>query len=353
MCIFLAISGAASGEIVIDHTSIEAVASYPQSTMDLIGEQSWYFAHASVGGNMLDGMASLAQSDPSRFLMDINAVDDYEAAPPSPELGTVYENHRGNPPWQDKITMFEDAVRDLEWRDPNVHVVMNKLCYIDWMADAQVYLESMAMLEAEFPETVFVYMTIPLKTAQDSESIARAEYNQTVREFCQGRDCILLDIADIESHDPDGNLVTFNSGGVDYPIMFGDYTYDGGHLTLAGAERVALGWYAAAAAITSSLSPSPMVPLHPAQISKIAPNPFNPATTISLDLPRDTEITLSIYDLKGMLVQRVFDGQLTAGSHDFMWRGLDTNGQAVSSGVYSVRMETSAGISTRSISLVR
>ena len=36
------------------------------------------------------------------------------------------------------------------------------------------------------------------------------------------------------------------------------------------------------------------------------PNPFNPSTTISFDLPETGKVSLNVYDLKGALLEHYF-----------------------------------------------
>ena len=59
------------------------------------------------------------------------------------------------------------------------------------------------------------------------------------------------------------------------------------------------------------------------------PNPFNPATTISYVLRRPARVELSVYDVKGRLVERLVDGYRGAGSHRVSWEAND-----VGSGIY-------------------
>jgi hypothetical protein len=64
------------------------------------------------------------------------------------------------------------------------------------------------------------------------------------------------------------------------------------------------------------------------------PNPFNPATTISFDLPKATAAELTVYNLLGQEVCRLVSGNLPAGTHTVIWDGRDNSGKAVSSGIY-------------------
>jgi len=251
----LALCGAAAAQIV-DHTAIDAVSSLPQAVMDEIGQQRWLFTHASVGGNMVAGLGDLHASDPGRYQLVTSSVgfdsgQQQAADPPaSTTPGTVYECQRGNPGWSAKLTIFDNSVRTAGWRQPSVDVAMDKLCYIDEDADPSVYTATLSALEGDFPATVFVYITMPLTTGEDSTNVQRNDYNDAVRGFCTANGSLLFDLADMEAHDPSGVEQTFQYGGLTYQKLYAGYTDDGGHLNVAGRQRIALGWYAVAATLT-------------------------------------------------------------------------------------------------------
>lgn len=73
--------------------------------------------------------------------------------------------------------------------------------------------------------------------------------------------------------------------------------------------------------------------LHPAW-----PNPFNPATVLSFELPRDGVALLEIHDLAGRRLCTLLDGPQQAGSRQVRWNGLDETGVPVASGVYFARL---------------
>jgi len=83
------------------------------------------------------------------------------------------------------------------------------------------------------------------------------------------------------------------------------------------------------------------------------PNPFNPMTTISFSLDVPTSGSLTIHDLSGRLVATVASGDFLAGEHTVRWTGTDNRGQAMSSGVYLARLQTSVGDVNRKLNLVR
>ncbi len=64
------------------------------------------------------------------------------------------------------------------------------------------------------------------------------------------------------------------------------------------------------------------------------PNPFNPSTTIAMDLPRSARVTLTIVNVLGQIVRTAVAAEWSAGRHEIEWDGRDDGGAAVSSGVY-------------------
>lgn len=90
--------------------------------------------------------------------------------------------------------------------------------------------------------------------------------------------------------------------------------------------------------ITTSV---PQTALAAARLLRATPNPFNPATRLSFELPSDEHVRLTIHDGRGRIVRRLVDGVFSSGLHEVSWRGTDDAGRAVASGVYWARMETS------------
>lgn len=69
------------------------------------------------------------------------------------------------------------------------------------------------------------------------------------------------------------------------------------------------------------------------------PNPFNPVTTISYDLPERRAVNLAIFDLLGREVLTLENGVVEPGYHTMQWDGLDNAGQPVAAGVYLYRLK--------------
>jgi len=69
------------------------------------------------------------------------------------------------------------------------------------------YRDAMEKLEAAYPNKTFIWWTKPIKSShwRGTECQDSQEFNTLVREYAQAHNKILFDIADIESHDEDGN----------------------------------------------------------------------------------------------------------------------------------------------------
>lgn len=62
---------------------------------------------------------------------------------------------------------------------------------------------------------------------------------------------------------------------------------------------------------------------------QIAPNPFNPQTSIALDLAEQSNVDMEIYSVDGKRVQKIYSGQMNRGKHTFRFTA-----DRLSSGIY-------------------
>ena len=64
------------------------------------------------------------------------------------------------------------------------------------------------------------------------------------------------------------------------------------------------------------------------------PNPFNPVTTISYDLPKESLVSITIYDMLGNKVKTLINAQQRSGYHTLNWDATNNFGGKVSAGMY-------------------
>ena len=96
----------------------------------------------------------------------------------------------------------------------------------------------------------------------------------------------------------------------------------------------------------------PQVPLK-ASLFPNYPNPFNPVTTIAVDLHKDSNGTLDVFDLQGHYVRTLHDGVFQSGVQLFRWDGTDHIDRSVSSGTYIYRLSIDEHIYSRKMVLLK
>ena len=83
------------------------------------------------------------------------------------------------------------------------------------------------------------------------------------------------------------------------------------------------------------------------------PNPFNPSTKIRYDVPKETRVTLIVYNVIGQEVATLVDEIQSAGYKSVEWDTRATNGREISSGVYFYTMKADDFVVTRKLVLIR
>jgi hypothetical protein len=78
------------------------------------------------------------------------------------------------------------------------------------------------------------------------------------------------------------------------------------------------------------------------------PNPFNPNTTIKFELPRASQVSLTVYDILGREVSVLVNDRRDAGVHE-----VEFDGSNLASGVYFYRMKAGDYVSTKRMLVVR
>lgn len=88
-------------------------------------------------------------------------------------------------------------------------------------------------------------------------------------------------------------------------------------------------------------------------LSRNYPNPFNPVTHFTVDLPKATEVEIAIYDLLGRKIASLLSGDQAAGQYLLEWDGRDDNGVVVPTGMYFVRVSSDEFNAAQKIMLMK
>lgn len=78
------------------------------------------------------------------------------------------------------------------------------------------------------------------------------------------------------------------------------------------------------------------------------PNPFNPSSTIRFDLPIESEVCLTVYNVQGQAVETLVNGQMLPGVHTVTF-----DGSRFSSGSYFYTLKTNDFVETKQMTLVK
>jgi len=105
------------------------------------------------------------------------------------------------------------------------------------------------------------------------------------------------------------------------------------------------GWYVDDVSITGVVANSDITlpSVEQVKLHNNYPNPFNPTTNLAYELPKQAQVKLEIFNIRGQLVNTLTDGIMPAGRHNLVWNGIDKNNRPVASGVYYYRLTTPSG----------
>jgi flagellar hook assembly protein FlgD len=70
-------------------------------------------------------------------------------------------------------------------------------------------------------------------------------------------------------------------------------------------------------------------------------------------VPREEDIELTIYNIKGQKVRTLYSGIVDEGEHKMIWNGKDTNNKLVSSGIYFYKLKTNNKELTRKMLMMK
>jgi len=83
------------------------------------------------------------------------------------------------------------------------------------------------------------------------------------------------------------------------------------------------------------------------------PNPFLQGTTMNLDLPSQSDVSIDVFDVAGHRVRQSHLGRMSAGSREITFDGHDDTGRLLASGVYFYRVHAGSETVTKKMVIAR
>ena len=246
--------------MVIDHNSIDQFAFIPNQYISAASQVRQLFRHASVGDNISQGLDCLMNNtQPRPYSCDSGLPESQIIYDPKFNRNNwLFEFHQPppsqNPGWFEKISLFTNRVDALGSNSPYT-VYGFKFGYVDGVSGTTIEDEffrypdgtyptiyDLEALEDRHPNRTFVYWTMGL--ARSVGTPESASFNSQMRAYASANNKILFDIADIQSHRPDGTPCYGNQGnGIE--ALCDEYTdeVNGGHLNSLGMQRMAKAYW--------------------------------------------------------------------------------------------------------------
>jgi len=224
-----------------------------EKNFQLMKSQRIFFAHQSVGKNIIDGLELLMQETGTAFF---NIREIVQAAPEEPAFLHAYVGENRIP--ETKIAAFQEYC--LQNDSLHFDVAALKFCFVDVDKSTDVvalfenYQKMVTNLQNQQPEIKIVHFTVPImarsrgfkhtvkkmlgrRVHEDADNVKREEYNDLIRNTY--RPDRIFDIAYFESIGKDGNRYRYTHRNQNFYTLQEEWTDDGGHLNTEGSVYIA------------------------------------------------------------------------------------------------------------------
>ena len=217
---------------------------------------------------------------------------------------------------------------------------LENFCFFGWSGDINsrknpllVAVHSPLHIQANFGKFLPVQLLF-LKIEEESENSIRLYWKTGVEKNNYGfyiqrrrKSTEFQDVAFVKGKGP--TTTGWNYFFVDKNLRSGSYSYRLKQVDLNGRKNYS--------DVVNAFIPQK----YTVSILRNYPNPFSSKTTLCINLQKEDQVELKIYNLLGQLVYHVVRKNLPMGIHNFDWSGENDYGERVSDGVYIVNLKTS------------
>ncbi len=137
---------------------------------------------------------------------------------------------------------------------------------------------------------------------------------------------------------------TTESGSGDYTTQFIDQPYTVSRSNITSLGPMGVGRFDLTTGIVDE---EVNVPLK-FSLDQNYPNPFNPVTKIRYEIPKQSRVTIYVFDILGRIVATLLDGKQPAGKYELEWRAA-----GIASGIYFYSMKAGDFSDTKKLILLR
>lgn len=241
-----------------EKVELQKISNVPAGCWEELAKKKIFFAHMSVGYNMIEGLEDVIK-DHEQISLKIIETDD-PASLSGPVFAHAKLGHNTQPLL--KIESFNRMMESIAQAEPDIAFL--KFCYVDINKNSnpdalfESYAHAIRNLKEKNPRTQFVHLTVPLcstplsfkrkvkaiikvairKPGITDDNLKRQQFNELLRKSFTDKEPI-FDLATAESTSSDGFTCYTKKAGQKVPTMLTEYTTDGGHLNKKGRRVVA------------------------------------------------------------------------------------------------------------------
>ncbi len=199
--------------LIIDHTAVKAFNNIPSEWIEAAKGMTFYYARRSHGNQMIQGMEFLEHADPTyKLIVRTHYQGDPDVPPQENPIGVRFYNdgsgvmYSPEGYWSNPTGMNETrGVLDSGLFGYTIWTWCDQINSTN-DPDVDEYLANMSVLESEYPEIVFIYMTAHSMSTDGVQIYPPlAANNQRIRDYVLANNKVLFDFENIDTHDPDGN----------------------------------------------------------------------------------------------------------------------------------------------------